>query len=106
MDRKEPRFSATYNDFDMHCAVGLAADDDKGRERLLRYCARPAFALEHIEPMKDGRIAYLMKTPRRGSTHRVMTPVEFLGRLAILVPPPRYPLVRYAVCIMECWHRI
>src|SRR5215468_7488329 len=24
-----------------------------------------------------------------------MTPVEFLGRLAILVPPPYFPLVRY-----------
>src|SRR5262245_13367351 len=36
-----------------------------------------------------------MKTPRRGSTHRVMTPVELLARLAILVPPPYFPLVRY-----------
>jgi hypothetical protein len=45
--------------------------------------------------MKDGRVAYLLKTPRRGKTHRVMTPVEFLGRLAILVPPPYFPLVRY-----------
>jgi len=25
----------------------------------------------------------------------VMSPVEFLGRLAILVPPPYFPLVRY-----------
>jgi len=45
--------------------------------------------------MKDGRIAYRLKTPRRGKTHRVMTPVEFLARLAILVPPPYFPLVRY-----------
>ena len=73
----------------------LVAGDDQGRERLIRYCARPPFALERIEEMKDGRISYLMKTARRGSTHRVMTPVEFLGRLAILVPPPYFPLVRY-----------
>src|SRR3954470_4547376 len=45
--------------------------------------------------MKDGRVAYRLKTPRRGSTHRVMTPVELLARLAILVPPPYFPLVRY-----------
>jgi hypothetical protein len=95
MDRKEPRSSATYNGFDVHCAVRLAADDDDGRERLIRYCARPPFALERIEEMKDGRISYLMKTARRGSTHRVMTPMEFMGRLAILVPPPYFPLVRY-----------
>jgi hypothetical protein len=61
----------------------------------VRYCARPPFALERIEPMKDGRIAYRMKTPRPGSTHRVMTPLEFMARLAILVPPPFFPLTRY-----------
>ena len=36
--------------------------------------------LERIEEMKDGRISYLMKTARRGSTHRVMTPMEFTPR--------------------------
>jgi hypothetical protein len=95
MDRKERRFSAKHDGFDVHCAVRLAAGDDEGRERLIRYCARPPFAMERIEELKDGRIAYLVKTPRRGGTHRVMTPVEFLGRLAILVPPPYFPLVRY-----------
>jgi Putative transposase len=75
--------------------VRVEAGDDERRERLVRYCARPPFALERIELMKDGRVAYRLKTPRRGKTHRVMTPVEFLGRLAILVPPPYFPLVRY-----------
>ena len=60
-----------------------------------RYCARPPFAEERIEELKDGRVAYLMKTPRSGRTHRVMSPVEFLARLAILIPPPFFPLVRY-----------
>ena len=36
-----------------------------------------------------------MKYPRRKGTHRVMTPIVFLARLAALVPPPRHPLVRY-----------
>jgi len=35
----------------------LAADDDAGRERLARYCARPPFALDRIEVLRDGRIA-------------------------------------------------
>ena len=95
LDRREKRFSASHGGFDLHCAVTVAADDDEGRERLIRYCARPHFALERIEEMKDGRISYLMKTPRRGRTPRVMTPVEFLCRLAILVPAPYFPLVRY-----------
>ena len=69
----------------------IAADDDEGRERLLRYCARPPFATDRIERLLDGRVAYLMKTARRGSTHRVMTPIEFLARVAALVPPPFFP---------------
>jgi hypothetical protein len=44
---------------------------------------------------KHGRVAYRVKYAGRGGTHRVMTPIEFLARLAALVPPPRYPLVRY-----------
>ncbi len=43
----------------------IERDDDEGRERLVRYCARPTFALDRIEPMKDGRVAYRMKTLRR-----------------------------------------
>ena len=94
MDRKEPRFSATCNGFDVPFAVRVEALDDERRERLVRYCARPPFALSRIELMKDGRVAYRLKTPRRGKTHRVMTPVEFLARLAILVPARRSTLGR------------
>jgi hypothetical protein len=95
LERKPGRFAARRDGFDVHCGVRIAADDDEGRERLARYCARPPFAVDRIEEMKDGRISYLMKTPRRGSTHRVMTPMEFMARLAILVPPPFFPLVRF-----------
>jgi hypothetical protein len=55
--RLEPRFSATCNGFDGHGEVRIEAGDDERRERLVRYCARPPFALERIEPMKDGRVA-------------------------------------------------
>jgi hypothetical protein len=73
--------SATGNGFDVHCAVRVEAGDDARRERIIRSFARPPFALERIEDLKDGRLAYRGKTPRRGKTHRVTTPVEFLGRL-------------------------
>src|SRR5262249_43013282 len=45
--------------------------------------------------LRDGRIAYLLKTPRKGRTHRVMTPVEFMARLCAILPAPKYPTVRY-----------
>ncbi|WP_437555403.1 transposase [Sorangium sp. So ce367] len=78
--------------------VTIAADDGgrrPARERLVRYCSRPAFALDRIELLPDGRIAYLLKTPRRGRTHRVMSPIKFMARLAALIPPPKIPLVRH-----------
>src|SRR5262249_52022480 len=94
LDRRERRFSATCDGFDVHCAVRMAAGDDLGRERLVRSCTRPPFALERIEVLRDGRIAYLLKVPRRGRTHRIMTPMECRARLAALIPRPRIPLVR------------
>jgi hypothetical protein len=46
--------------------------------------------------LPGGRIAYRIKKLGAGrAKHRVMTPLELLARLAALVPPPRYPLVRY-----------
>jgi Putative transposase len=58
-------------------------------------CARPPFSLERLTELPDGRVAYQLDEPRRGMTHRIMSPEELLGRIAALVPPPRYPLVRY-----------
>jgi hypothetical protein len=68
---RERRFSAACDGFDVHCAVCIAAGDDQGRERLVRYCTRPPFALDRIELLADGRIAYRLKVPRRGRTHVV-----------------------------------
>jgi len=36
LDRREARFSACLNGSNVHCAVRIAADDDEGRERLIR----------------------------------------------------------------------
>ncbi len=44
--------------------------------------------------LDDGRVAYRIRYARRGSTHRVMAPVDLLARLAALIPPPRHPLTR------------
>lgn len=67
-----------------------------GRERLMRYGARPPFSLDRLRVLPGGRIAYRIKKLGAGrAKHRVMTPLELLARLAAIVPPPRYPLVRY-----------
>jgi hypothetical protein len=85
-------------------------------EHLLRYCARPPFALERLSVTRgpDGRIArirYVLprhkaatwggpgrgrKSTRPGADGVVeLTPYEFLDRLADLVPPPRKHRHRY-----------
>ena len=81
-------------------------------EHLLRYCARPPFALERLSVIRgrDGRIArvhYVLprhkvanwvgsgrgrKSTRPGANGVVeLSPFEFLARLADLVPPPVSP---------------
>lgn len=85
-----------HEGFNLHASVRIAADDDCGRERLCRYGARPPFSLERLRVLPGGRIAYRIKNVGAGrAKHRVMTPVELLARLAALIPPPRYPLVRF-----------
>ena len=82
--------------FNLHAGVRVEADERDALERLCRYMARPAVAAGRVSVLPDGNVAYRVKSPRSGAaTHRVMTPMEFMGRLAALVPPPRTPLVRY-----------
>jgi hypothetical protein len=85
-----------HDGFNLHASVAIGGDDDLGRERLMRYGARPPLALDRLRRLPGGRIAYRIKKLRDGrAKHRVMTPLEFLARLAAIVPPPRYPLLRY-----------
>ncbi len=94
--------------FNLHASVRIAAEDDAGRERLCRYGARPPFSLERLRALPGGRIAYRIKKLGAGrAKHRVMTPIELLARLAALVPPPRYPLVRYhgVLAAHAAWRR-
>jgi hypothetical protein len=83
--------------FNLHAGVRIEAGDDVGREKLCRYAARPALSLERLRRLPGGGVAYRLKyVGRGGGKHRVMLPMEFMARLAALIPPPRYPLVRYA----------
>jgi len=92
---KSARRGGHYRGFDIHAGVWVAANDRAGRERLFRYCARPALSLERLRQLPDGRIAYALRKPWGNETHRVMDPLQFLARLAAIVPPPRHPLVRF-----------
>lgn len=83
--------------FCLNAEVWVAPWDRPGLERLLRYCARPIFAGERlvwVEP--DERLVYHLPKPRPdGQPMLYLTPLEFLDRLANLVPPPREHRHRY-----------
>lgn len=72
---------------------------ENDRDNLIRLCgygARGPLCLERLSRLPDGRLAYRMKRPSAsGQTVLVLEPVEFLRRLAALVPPPRTNLVRF-----------
>jgi hypothetical protein len=90
-------WSAEVEGFNLHAATTVQAGDREGLERLCRYGARPPFSLERLSILPDGRVAYLLRKPRKnGATHLVMTPVQCLARIAAIIPPPRFPLLRFA----------
>jgi hypothetical protein len=70
----------------------IAADDRRGLERLLRYCARPLFAQERLAWAGEHyhRLVYRLPKPMPdGRAILYLTPLELLDRLAQLIPPPR-----------------
>ncbi len=61
-----------------------------------RYITRPAIANERLTLNRAGQVMLTLKTPYRdGTTHVVMSPLEFMQRLAALVPRPRLHLIRF-----------
>lgn len=94
---RKPRskWAASVKGFSVHGGTVVAAGHRVGLEKLVRYCARPSLSLERLSRLPDGRFAYEMKHPIGSKTHRIMDAMELMARLASLVCPPRYPLVRY-----------
>ena len=82
--------------FSLHAEVCCAAHERKKLEHLCRYITRPAIANERLALNRTGQVVLTLKTPYRdGTTHIVMSPLEFLQRLAALVPRPRLHLIRF-----------
>jgi hypothetical protein len=93
----------TVGGVSLHANVAVPARDRLRLERLGRYAARPPVATERLSRMEDGRLLYRLKHRwRDGTTHVVFEPLELLERLAALVPPPRFHLVRYHGILGPC----
>ena len=82
--------------FSVDASVCINEKDRAGLERLLRYCARPPFALEHLQQLDAEHLVYHSPKPGLdGSSDLVLTPLELIGKIAALVPPPRSHRHRY-----------
>jgi hypothetical protein len=88
----DPR-SASVSGINLHAGVVIPAHDRFRLERLLRYGLRPALAIDRLSGLPDGRFLYRMKRRwKDGTTHVIYEPLEFMEKLAALVPPPRFNL--------------
>ena len=94
-DFKQP-LCADIDGFSLHAAMRCGADDRQALEQLRRYIPRPALTNERVQTNAAGQVVLKLKTPwRDGTTHLVMSPLEFMQRLAALVPRPRLHLIRF-----------
>ena len=70
---------------------------------LLRHAGHPIVPIRHppwhcerVQLNAAGQVELKLKTPwRDGTAHLVMSPLEFMQRLAALVPRPRLHLIRF-----------
>lgn len=83
--------------FSLHAGVTMTGAQRNKIEKLCRYIARPAVALERLSFNHRGQVVYTLKKPYDdGTTAIVMSPMELMERLAALVPRPRVHLTRFS----------
>ena len=82
--------------FSLHAGISCKSHQRKKLERLCRYITRPAIAERRLSLANNGNVVIALKTPYDdGTSHVVLGPMEFMGRLAALVPRPRVNLTRF-----------
>src|SRR5690606_8702294 len=92
----DPTEGAALNDLLGHSITYRVAVGPRTGQRLCRYVSRPAIAAERLTLTPQGDVRFCLKTPYRdGTTHIVLEPLDFMARLAALVPPPRVHQTRY-----------
>ncbi len=82
--------------FSLHAGVAAEAHQRDKLERLCRYISRPAVSEKRLALTANGKVRYQLKTPYHdGTTHVIFEPLDFIARLAALVPKPRVNLTRF-----------
>ena len=95
-DETEESNAARAAGFSLHAGIAARAEQRNKLERLCRYVTRPAVSTQRLSLTRQGDIRYTLKTPYRdGTTHVIFEPLDFIARLAALVPRPRVNLTRF-----------
>ena len=90
------RCHARAHGLDLHAGLVVPAGQRERLERVCRYVLRPPVAGERLSLTSAGQVLLQFRQPwRDGTTHLAFDPVEFLGRLAVLVPRPWINLLLY-----------
>ena len=91
-----PALCAKAHGFSLHAGLRCEADQRTELEQLCRYITRPAIANGRVSRNRTGDVVLRLKSPYRdGTTPVVLSPLEFMQRLAALVPRPRLHLIRF-----------
>lgn len=87
---------ARAHGFALHAGVATQAWERRKLERLARYVTRPAVSKQRLSLTTNGPVRYELKMPYRdGTIHVFFEPMNFIARLAALIPKPRVNLIRY-----------
>ena len=88
-DTQRKPFTVNRDGFSLNAAVACQPHQRDRLERLCRYVTRSPLALERLSTRSTGEVVYALKRPfRDGTTHFVFEPLEFLAKLAALIPRP------------------
>jgi hypothetical protein len=93
---RQRSMQARTGGFDLHARVRVSKKQRGHLERLARYLLRPALSLDRLWLRDDGLYQYDFRRPwSDGTAGIVLAPMEFMEKLAALIPIPRANLVRY-----------
>jgi len=94
--------------FSLHAGVAAQAWERAKLERLCRYISRLALSEKRLSLTSVGNIRYQLKTPYSegwphehsecfgsGTTYVIFEPLDFISKLASLVPKPKVNLTRF-----------
>ena len=90
------RLCYSVNGFSLHWNTAVNTHSRDGLRKLVEYMARGSLSNQRLELLPDRKVKLNLKTLwHDGTSHLLLTPSEFLEKLAAIVPPPRAHLVKW-----------